>query len=782
MNKIVLYILAAVLLWGCTAEPRLPEGHYGEAGQETPQRPVEGNYLWVTLEEGSPEYICFSNESKIGLLSSEGNIEKEIVAFNRNVGAYHLLAEGEPVNVVYPFTDKVSFDGNAFNVSVPSEQRLQENASCDMTAWHCVGTVFGDELSLVPVNGFVGIPVAMEGIDRITIEGEGIAGDFTVAFGETLAISAGSENVISLRPYGESFAEGLYSVSVVPGSYQTLKVSYWRGDEKSSANVRTPSDFARNRISDMSEKIPYRTWVRTIDNKEKFLEWASGEHPQGESLNIDGDIDLGGSEITPFAFDGTIEGNSHKIYNFKIKGRNFFTSVKGNIASLVFGSSDGQAWDQVSQIRYPGSNSSAWEYVGLIGTLHGSLTDVTSFVPVTVTEEATGRYRIGGMVGSIPGRDGNDAVMLRCHQWGDVNYLQTATSTDLSMVGGLVGLVDSPNPGKNSLTMTECSNNGNVYVTQKKTTAVGGLIGHRYYLDNSARSTSITLTDCVNNGDVTFDNSAATDRIYVGGLCGHLQETLLACVIKNCINKGDVSCKSKCYCAGGFIGLAMGVEVNSCTNEGNVTVVEEESSSNWNVVGGLIGFQELRTGKTNHSIVTGCINSGAVSATFKSTRSSFPFPSAGGIVGDIKAGNRYTDNTNTGKITAINLTEGAYAYAGGFAGGVHNTASMQISGNRNEGEVSAQTAGEGSQKVGAGGIVGRLETTAITSCVNLGAVSCSFAGFAGALVGDNSSAVSGICGGSVCGTEVTADNYSSLAQGASSTGTVTVTFPSYSNN
>lgn len=781
MNKIVLYILAAVLLWGCTAEPRLPEGHYGEAGQETPQRPVEGNYLWVTLEEGSPEYISFTDESKIGLLSSEGNIEKEIVAFNRNVGAYPLLAEGEPVNVVYPFTDKVSFDGNAFNVSVPSEQRLQENASCDMTAWHCVGTVFGDELSLVPVNGFVGIPVAMEGIDRITIEGEGIAGDFTVAFGETLTISAGSEDVISLRPYGESFAEGLYSVSVVPGSYQTLKVSYWRGNEKSSANVRTSSDFARNRISDMSEKITYRTWVRTIDNKEKFLEWAAGEHPQGESLNIDGDIDLGGSEITPFAFDGTIEGNSHKIYNFKIKGRNFFTSVKGNIASLVFGSSDGQTWDQVSEIRYPGSNSSAWEYVGLIGTLHGSLTDVTSFVPVTVTEAATGKYRIGGMVGSIPGRDGNDAVMLRCHQWGDVSYLQTATATDFSMVGGLVGLVDSPNPGKNSLTMTECSNNGNVRVTQKKMYAVGGLVGYRYFLNSSSRSTSIRIEDCVNNGDVTFDNPQATDRIYVGGICGHLQEALLACVLKNCTNAGNVLCKSKQYCTGGLIGLAMGVEVDACRNEGKVSVVEEEVSSNWNLVGGLIGFQEIRSGTVNHSTVIGCTNSGDVSGVFKSTRNSFPFPSAGGIVGDIKAGSKYTDNTNTGKVTAVNLTEGAYAYAGGIAGGIHNTASMQISGNRNEGEVSAQTAGEGSQKVGAGGIVGRLETTTLSSCVNVGAVSCSFAGFAGALVGDNRSAVSGICGGSVNDTVVTEDNFSTLAHGASSTGTISVTFQSDSN-
>ena len=106
---------------------------------------------------------------------------------------------------------------------------------------------------------------------------------------------------------------------------------------------------------------------------------------------------------------------------------------------------------------------------------------------------------------------------------------------------------------------------------------------------------------------------------------------------------------------------------------------------------------------------------------------------------------------------------------------------MQISGNRNEGEVSAQTAGEGSQKVGAGGIVGRLETTTLSSCVNVGAVSCSFAGFAGALVGDNRSAVSGVCGGSVNGTVVTEDNFSTLAHGASSTGTISVTFPSDSN-
>ena len=182
--------------------------------------------------------------------------------------------------------------------------------------------------------------------------------------------------------------------------------------------------------------------------------------------------------------------------------------------------------------------------------------------------------------------------------------------------------------------------------------------------------------------------------------------------------------------------MAEGVDVVGCVNDGSVKSVDVNSAANWNTVGGIVGYEEIPngTGYTNAGSVIGCTNNGDVSAEFRTTRASNPFPTVGGIVGDIKAGNEFTDNVNTGTVTATNLTDGAAVYAGGIAGGIHNQSSMKISGNINRGAVSATATGD-SQNIGAGGIAGRLEAAYITSCSNFGAISCSLAERAGDLVG-----------------------------------------------
>lgn len=776
MRKSFILILWAVILAGCVAEPRLPEEYYGEYGQESPSVPAEGEWLWVTIEEGSPEYISFSDSSKLGVITPDGNVEEVgIVSYNGNRGVYPLLAADSSAHVVYPCVS-ATYGDESFSLEIPSLQQLQDGKTCDTTAWRCVGTSYGDELTLTPVNGFVSVQIGLEGIDKITVEGEGLAGAMSVSFSEGTEISKGSADVVTLLPHGESFPLGTYAISVVPGVYEALKVSYWKGMERSTVNLRTESDFDRNRINDISDRVPARTWVKTIYGKEQFLAWTAGEHAEEELLNIDADLNLEGETIESFPFAGSIEGNGHKIYNFKVNGPSLFSTVNGSVSNLVFGSSDGETWDGTTVIEYSGDGS--WGYVGLIGKLQGSLTDITSFVPVTVAAEATGKFRVGGMVSTVSGVNNNNAVMLRCHQYGPVSHLQSAEGTDYAMVGGLVGLVDTPNPGSNSLTMTECSCNAEVKATQKKVTALGGLLGYRFDLRDDKRNTEITIVNSVNRGKVIYENPFQNSRVHVGGIAGFIKHvTKLVCHIIGCTNEGEVSCCSPCYCVGGIIGMAMGADVVKCTNDGNVKAVDVNSSSNWNTVGGIVGYEEIPngTGYVNTGSVKDCTNNGDVCAEFLTTRASNPFPTVGGIVGDIKAGKEFSGNVNTGTVTAKNLTDGAAVYAGGIVGGIHNTVSMSISGNVNKGTVSAIATGD-AQNVGAGGIAGRLEAAYLTSCVNYGDISCSAEMWAGALVGNNMSAVTGECGGYVNSTPVTEDNFEDLADGISSAGTATVTF------
>lgn len=208
MRKSSVLILAALVLAGCVEQQRLPEGHYGESGQETPEIPAEGSLLWVTIEEGSPEYICFSGSSELGVIGSEGNQTLEINAFNGNKGVYPVLSGLSSARFVYPDVD-ATFSDEAFHLSIPGEQTLQEGKSCDTTAWRCVGTSYGDEMTLTPVNGFISIQVGMEGIDKITIEGAGLSGSFSVKFAEEgTDISGGDADMVTLLPHGASFDLG----------------------------------------------------------------------------------------------------------------------------------------------------------------------------------------------------------------------------------------------------------------------------------------------------------------------------------------------------------------------------------------------------------------------------------------------------------------------------------------------------------------------------------------------------------------------------------------------
>ena len=129
-------------------------------------------------------------------------------------------------------------------------------------------------------------------------------------------------------------------------------------------------------------------------------------------------------------------------------------------------------------------------------------------------------------------------------------------------------------------------------------------------------------------------------------------------------------------------------------------------------VGGIAAY--IRNGTS----ITGCVNAATVIATGLEVDS----PSAGGIVGcsELNQQNQITDCINTGTVKVIVLN-GRYSSAGGILGNAINR--TLISNCSNFGTVSgSQFENAASTICYVGGIAGRIVSTTVSDCYNVGAV------------------------------------------------------------
>ena len=99
-----------------------------------------------------------------------------------------------------------------------------------------------------------------------------------------------------------------------------------------------------------------------INSPEKFTSFLANaiNATEADVFNLVADIDMRGAIIEPAAsFAGVLEGNGHKIYNFKVASKavnsGLFIENKGTIKNLILGSKDGAAYDGVSEVGYDAS-------------------------------------------------------------------------------------------------------------------------------------------------------------------------------------------------------------------------------------------------------------------------------------------------------------------------------------------------------------------------------------------------------------------------------------------
>lgn len=495
----------------------------------------------------------------------------------------------------------------------------------------------------------------------------------------------------------------------------------------------------------------------------KYLAYLvnSGEDSfKGKTVSLKNNITMQGtfvpigSEKKPF--EGTFNGNNHRISGGSISGENnigLFGVIEGakilnlDISNIKLASKDnsnnigglvGKAFNStIKSCENLGVNiDSGKDYIGgIVGcNYNGYISNCTNQGEI----KGEGNY-VGGIVGY------NEGIIANCINNGEITGKLTEDGNIQNFIGGIAGYskkAKDEDTGNNEREeIIDCKNYGGIICNYSE--YVGGIVGKtdmpvsesenngrvksEYdYVGGIAGIAKVELTDCKNSEEV-IGNS------YVGGIVGQSETNVSECSnlsnvtgkknniggiigyakgpVGNCENSGNVNGSSEN--TGGIVGYALDY-VNDCNNTGRV----EGYAKN---MGGIVGYAE--------SSVSICTNSGEIKGESNNV---------GGIVGYAK--NSVSDCTNAGKVKGNakniggivgcnenivsnctnNATVGGTGKATGndqdngkYIGGIVGYARNNINDCTNNGRIEGENDN-------VGGIVGIISDFKITNCKNYG--------------------------------------------------------------
>lgn len=669
---------------------------------------------------------------------------------------------------VSPYSAAGSQSGTNLTVTVPSSQTISSSTNVDPAALVQVGIVDNGSIEFKQVCGLLKITVSGDNVREIIVNGNAIAGTATVAAGngEMSSSSSTSDSITLSYEGGSNFPAGTYYAAVLPGTTSAGNFSIQLVSTYGATWVKTAASavtFKRLKGLDAGNIDGSASFARHITNKDELFAWGQNmgkEH--GVTVYIDNDIDCGSAPwLYSGAFDGTLEGQNHKIYNFiaeQSTGACLIGTLNGSVKNIIIGSSDGTTWDGVSIFRHSETGLEDAVYLAPVNLLGdgASMTDVINFAKVEATSASDSRVFVGGLVGHL-GTDWS-ATMTNCKNYG--NIVNASVGKQETRMGGIMAQCNG------SLTASGLENHGNLTSTCGYNSFVGGLCGDlgsgsvisgtnvnkgnisvsgngaKKYVGGcfgSMRGSSISY--CTNSGTVNVDSCTSTDN-YIGGITGLLQSKENS--ITECHNTNSVSCGSsvtgRSYLGGitgGCNGASSdGITIDSCTNSGSV--INNGGASD---IGGIAG-QIAPAANSITVTISNCTNSGAVSSAVAENgcpNVGADYTSVGGIAGqlDPKAANNHNThlvtnckNTAAGSVSAAGvLKQGKQLALGGIV--ATGTCDVRISSCTNEAEVSytGDTSITPTAQMSAGGILGIIVrgtasfgNVSISDCINRGDV------------------------------------------------------------
>ena len=781
MRKNVFILAAAALLFaGCTKEAA--EKFETVSYNTTISAVIDGVDTKAALaDEGT---FTWQEGDKIAVYTSAKVFKEFTLTEGAGTNKAHFggnLEAGETVTgpAVYPVALAPEYvSATEVKVTLP-DSYTYEGAQTNVPM---TGTLSNSVLAFKQVGGVVKFSVTGIPDDAtklvVSAKAASLTGTYSTKNSAAIVAKEAESSTVTINFTKTADAMDFY-LPVPTGTFSNLGISVRKADDTviSEKVASVNNEITRGKLLLMpAVAVVTEGNIANAEQLKTFLSAATTEDTK--SYRLVADIDCAGNTLPAAAgFGGVFDGQSHKVFNFKVSvdgaTTGLFLSNAGTIKNVIFGSKDGESYDGVSEIA--AVEGKGGSFTGLVADNNGTLENITTFVTVNFKAVAASA-EVG--VSCLAGHAGATSVIKNCVNKATLNA--SGTPTQFVDLGTIVGFMD-----KAGATVSGCSNEAKQTITLevKKVLHIGGVIGRI--------NAVVTVEDCHNKADIAYDQKVKPSTwMSIGGVIG---SDYNGGIITGCSNKGAVSANTlQVVRIGGIMGvLNKSGAVRDCVNEGTVNLTQA-ANANWQSAGGIIGFQEASQTNEKDNIISGNTNKGAVTVTVENTTTHANKVAAGGILGEGCLALDVQNNTNTAAIKVTNAAAGT-VYAGGIFGAlIKNKYEITSTGNVNTGSVSASTSDNAAAM--AGGVIGYIapssggdaNTVSLTLSLekNTGAVTCANTAAAGSIAGNNASGTLENCiaGGSVNGTILTESNLAELVQGSGSKGTVTGTIPVFSEN
>ena len=605
-----------------------------------------------------------------------------------------------------PSDDKIYFN-------LPTEQVLASGKDFDEDAFVAVGKVDGTRISFMNVVSLLKINIP-ENITSVSLKGfnsENISGAANAGLDPNVA--GGTEGSVVLKPAGETFAEGVHYIALLPSTFKNgFKVVYANDNnkisiKKNTGNVVFPINDGFD-ITAYTTADKLTTWIPNPLMSEDDLLYFVGNQAAyaGEEAKLGQNIQLT-KQWTPVDLSGTLDGQGYTISGLDVN----MTGGLGAMCSVEKGATlMNVAVEGTITYAAKAKNSPA----GLVGNLHGTMYNVTNRTTINASSSADLLY-LGGLAGWVHG----NGKLINCVNEGT---LVLGAVSGSGYVGGVAGVIYSDSGAG---LVQDCVNKGTVKSSATSTGGLGGIVG--------VQESGMTV-GCVNKGNVVADAVRSTGG--VGGIVGQVYNCAgVVTKVHQCDNEGTMTINTSNQMAtGGVVGLIYdnkaAVEVTECENASDITVavVKKRGSSGMDgfYLGGIVGGLNASNTSANIQNIRSCRNSGAISAVTAPSAGTLNSIKVGGICGNTRGLVLLEKNENAGAVNLENTqADGSFCSVGGIVGEMGDPwndedVSVTITGNVNNATILSKTNAAYSP---AGGIVGcAFSPVAFTSNKNTGTV------------------------------------------------------------
>lgn len=475
----------------------------------------------------------------------------------------------------------------------------------------------------------------------------------TSIFSTLLAVSLLITAFCAYPPLTASADGGYYAWS----GYST----YLRGagTEDNPFLISSPNDLAyfRKQVADSAGKITYYAnnntsstaktktanvsfYKLTCDiyyndpNGDEWKSWTASVAPTNGGGSVHTWASPGYGDETTRRFQGHFDGDGHTIYGL------YIVQTDQNCVGFLGTARYATITDLTLSKGFVKGANLVGGFVGkaMVGV---DLVNCTSYLRVRGTNGVGGLVGGNAVNGSSLSSDIDITSEASIPSFAVYNCINKASVSGTKFVGGVVGYVSA---GAARVQIEKCRNSAAVTAD---TSCAGGILGGTYKVDGYGHG---TVRDCVNSGKITGGTGSFTGGIvgcgravdiysctnsgtvgmtgkYVGGISGggNTADALANGKIVNCYNSADVT--GTTY-AGGIVGVAKSINVNSCANVGNVTGTS--------YVGGISGRSGGASDKRDTELYD-CYNTGSVTSTDGSI-------TVAGIVGEAYCEGTVDDN------------------------------------------------------------------------------------------------------------------------------------------